>query len=54
MTTVFRTYLDLSDLLPPALFALLLSFFGLASVFVAAGLWMLAIGVTARLLPRRF
>ena len=54
MTTVFRTYLDMSDLLPPALFALLLSFFGLASVFVAAGLWMLAIGVTARLLPRRF
>ena len=53
MTTVFRTYLDMSDLLPPALFSILLSFFGLASVFVAAGLWMLAIGVTARLLPRR-
>ena len=54
MTTVFRTYLDMSDLLPPALFALLLSFFGLASVFGAAGLWMLAIGLTARLLPRGF
>jgi len=54
MTTVFRTYLDMSDLLPPALFALLLSFFGLASVFCAAGLWMLAIGLTARLLPRGF
>ena len=54
MTTVFRTYLDLSDLLPPMLFALLLSFFGLASVFLAAGLWMLAIGLTARLLPRGF
>lgn len=53
MTTVFRTYLDMSDLLPPALFSILLSFFGLASVFVAASLWMLAIGVTARLLPRR-
>ncbi len=43
MTTVFRTYLDISELLPPALFALLLSFFGLASVFLATGLWMLAI-----------
>ena len=54
MTTVFRTYLDLSDLLPPMLFALLLSFFGLAAVFLTAGLWMLAIGLTARLLPRGF
>jgi MFS family permease len=54
MTMVFRTYLDMSDLLPPALFALLLSFFGLASVFSAAGLWMIAIGLTARLLPRGF
>jgi MFS family permease len=54
MTTVFRTYLDLSDLLPPMLFALLLSFFGLASVFLTAGLWMLAIGLAARLLPRGF
>jgi len=54
MTTVFRTYLDMSDLLPPMLFALLLSFFGLASVFLTAGLWMLAIGLTARLLPRGF
>jgi MFS family permease len=54
MTTVFRTYLDMSDLLPPMLFALLLSFFGLASVFLAAGLWMLAIGLAARLLPRGF
>jgi predicted MFS family arabinose efflux permease len=54
MTTVFRTYLDMSDLLPPLLFALLLSFFGLAAVFLSAGLWMLAIGLTARLLPRGF
>jgi hypothetical protein len=40
--------------LPPMLFALLLSFFDLASVFLTAGLWMLAIGLTARLLPRGF
>ena len=52
MTAVFRTYTDLSDLLPSALFALLLSFFGLASVFATAGLWMLAIGLIARRLPR--
>jgi MFS family permease len=52
MTTVFRTYIDLSDLLPSAVFALLLTFFGLESVFATAGLWMLAIGLTARVLPR--
>jgi MFS family permease len=53
MTTVFRTYIDLSDLLPSAVYALLLTFFGLESVFATAGLSMLAIGLTARLLPRR-
>ena len=52
MTGVFRTYIDLSDLLPSAVFALLLSFFGLESVFATAGLWMLAIGLVARRLPR--
>jgi hypothetical protein len=30
----------------------LLSFFGLASVFATTGLMMLAIGLTARFLPR--
>ena len=52
MTTVFRTYIDLSELLPSALFALLLSFFGLESVFATTGLVMLAIGLIARHLPR--
>jgi predicted MFS family arabinose efflux permease len=52
MTTVFRTYIDLSELLPSALFALLLSFFGLESVFATTGLVMLAIGLIARYLPR--
>jgi predicted MFS family arabinose efflux permease len=52
MTTVFRTYIDLSELLPSALFALLLSFFGLESVFATTGLAMLAIGLFARHLPR--
>jgi hypothetical protein len=31
----------------------LLSFFGLASVFATTGVLMLAIGLAARLLPRR-
>jgi predicted MFS family arabinose efflux permease len=52
MTTVFRTYIDLSELLPSALFAVLLSFFGLESVFAATALVMLAIGLVARHLPR--
>ncbi len=52
MTGVFRTYIDLSELLPSAVFTLLLSFFGLESVFATAGLWMLAIGLIARRLPR--
>ena len=52
MTTVFRTYIDLSELLPSALFALLLTFFGLESVFAATGVAMLAIGLFARYLPR--
>jgi predicted MFS family arabinose efflux permease len=52
MATVFRTYIDLSELLPSAVFALLLSFFGLESVFAATGIVMLAIGLVARYLPR--
>jgi predicted MFS family arabinose efflux permease len=52
MTAVFRTYTDLSDLLPSAVFAVLLSFFGLESVFATTGLSMLAIGLIARRLPR--
>jgi hypothetical protein len=52
MTTVFRTYIDLSDLLPAALFSVLLSFFDIHAVFAAAGLWMLAGAAVARYLPR--
>ena len=40
MTTVFRTYLDMAELLPPALFALLLSFFDLQVIFFLQGLVM--------------
>jgi hypothetical protein len=52
MTAVFRTYIDVSELLPSALFAVLLTFFGLESVFATTGVVMLAIAVVARHLPR--
>lgn len=52
MTTVYRTYIDFSDLLPAALFSVLLTFFDLRAVFVAAALWMFAEVFAARLLPR--
>jgi predicted MFS family arabinose efflux permease len=52
MATVFRTYIDLSELLPSALFAVLLSFFSLESVFATMGIAMIVIGLVARLLPR--
>lgn len=52
MTTVFRTYVDFSELLPSAVFAVLLTFFDLPVVFVASGLSMLAFGLLARYLPR--
>ena len=48
MTTVFRTYLDMAELLPPALFALLLSFFDLRMIFFLQGLVMFGmIGLVA-------
>jgi len=53
MTTVFRTYIDFSDLLPAAMFSVLLTFFDIRAVFVTAGLWMLAEVFAARRLPRR-
>jgi hypothetical protein len=41
-----------AELVPSALFAVLLSFFGLESVFATMGVAMLAIGLIARYLPR--
>lgn len=52
MTTVFRTYIDFSDLLPAAFFSVLLTFFDLRAVFLTAALWMFAEVLAARLLPR--
>ena len=53
MTSVFRTYIDVSELVVPALFALLLSFFELQSVFIALGAAMLLFAYLSGYLPRR-
>ena len=53
MTTVFATYRDVSQLVPPGIFALLLKAFHVPAVFVAGGLAMLAVAYYARYLPRR-
>lgn len=53
MATVFRSYADLSNLMPAALFSLLLlAFDNVAVVFAASGLFALAVGWLARHLPR--
>ncbi|MGE3304690.1 MAG: MFS transporter [Rhizobiaceae bacterium] len=53
MTAVYRTYLDLSDLLPPLVYSIVLAFFGLGAVFVTLGIFMLVCGaITLRYLPR--
>jgi hypothetical protein len=41
MTAVYRTNLDLSELLPPLIYGLILGFTGLGGVFVALGLFCL-------------
>lgn len=53
MTTVFRTYVDISDLLPSAIYAILLVFFNFQAVFITSGLLTLVMGVVAMGLPRR-
>ncbi len=39
MTAVYRTYLDMSELLPPLVYAIILGFTGLGGVFVALGVF---------------
>ena len=41
MTAVYRTYLDLSDLLPPLVYSIVLAFFGLGAVFATLGVVLL-------------
>lgn len=53
MTTVFRTYLDMAELLPPAAFALVLSLFDLRAVFLIQGGVMLAMVALMAYLPAR-
>jgi MFS transporter, ACDE family, multidrug resistance protein len=53
MTTVFVSFRDFSQLGPPSVCALLLTVFGLPSVFVAGGSMMLAAAVLTNYIPRR-
>lgn len=53
MTTVFRTYLDAAELIPPAIFALVLSFLDLQVVFLIQGCVMLAATALLGYLPAR-
>lgn len=53
MAAVYRTYLDLSELLPPLVYSVVLSFFALGAVFATLGcLAAVCAFVTWRYLPR--
>ncbi|MEP9396142.1 MFS transporter [Mesorhizobium sp. KR2-14] len=53
MTAVYRTYLDLSELIPPLVYTVVLSFFGLGAVFATLGVFTIFCGVvTFRYLPK--
>jgi hypothetical protein len=54
MTSVFRTYMELSQLLPAAAFAVVLTAFPIQAVFVLLGGYLLVSALIARYLPRRF
>jgi MFS family permease len=53
MTTVFASFRDVTQVVPPAACSLLLLFFALPSVFVASGVMMLASAALATHIPRR-
>jgi MFS family permease len=53
MSAVYRTYLDLSELLPPLVYSVVLAFTGLGGVFATLGLFLAFCGaLTWRYLPR--
>jgi MFS family permease len=53
MSAVYRTYLDLSELLPPLVSSVVLAFFGLGSVFVTLSVFCAVCGLyTWRYLPK--
>ena len=53
MTGVFSTYRDMGQLLPPAVFAVILRFAPVHAVFAVSGLWMLVMAWYCRYLPKR-
>jgi MFS family permease len=53
MTSVYRTFIDFSDLLPQMVYAIILLYFGFGSIFVALGFLMIATMYCAwRFLPK--
>ena len=53
MTGVYRSYVDLSDLLPSLIYSFVLLAFPLGSVFYILGTWLAIVGLVAwRYLPR--
>jgi MFS family permease len=53
MTGVYRSYIDLSDLLPSLIYSFVLLAFPLGSVFYILGIWLGIVGFVAwRYLPR--
>jgi len=52
MTTVFRTYIDASELVTPALFAVVLTVWDLQGVFILCGVAMATFAFWPRYLPR--
>lgn len=53
MTTVFRTYIDIAELLTPGLFAILLTVSDLQTVFVIFGGILVSFAIWPKFLPRR-
>lgn len=53
MTTVFTTYRDAGQTVPPGVLAALLRVFPFPVVFLAGGLWLLVVAWYARYIPRR-
>lgn len=53
MSAVYRTYLDLSELLPPLIYSVVLLFFGLGGVFATLGVFAAICGLISwRYLPK--
>jgi predicted MFS family arabinose efflux permease len=53
MTSVYRTYIDLSDLTPPLVYSIVLAFTGLGGVFAALGVFVsVCCWLTWRYVPR--